>query len=95
MEPIYDEPVELADMLAARERRVYLQQELIRRFGCPLICLTLNIPGPVKVLPFTPEAFEEGCRRIEDALAGLGAVPAGCEKIREKTGCSDGKKQLM
>ena len=86
MEPIYDEPVELADMLAARERRVYLQQELIRRFGCPLICLTLNIPGPVKVLPFTPEAFEEGCRRIENALAGLGAVPAGCERIREKTG---------
>ena len=86
MESIYEEPVELADMLAARERRVYLQQEMIRQYGHPLVCLTLNIPGPVKILPFTPQAFETGCCRIEAALKELSAIPLACEKIREKTG---------
>lgn len=61
--------VSLYDMLEARERRALAQKNLLEQHHCPLICLTLNIPGPVKVLDGVPEAFEEGCRRIEAALS--------------------------
>ena len=32
---------------------VQLQKQLLHAYGKPLICLTLNIPGPVKLLPGT------------------------------------------
>lgn len=88
MEAISQRSVELSDMLEARERRVLIQQQMIEEEKQPLVCLTLNIPGPVKVLPHVPEAFEEGCRRIEAALAALGASPAFSNKrlICEFTG---------
>ena len=44
------EEVALEDMLNARERRAAIQRSLLDEFHCPLVCLTLNIPGPVKVL---------------------------------------------
>lgn len=60
--------VSLYDMLEARERRAMTQKRLLDLHHCCLISLTLNIPGPVKVMEGVPEAFEEGCRRIEAAL---------------------------
>ena len=56
--------VSLTEMLDAREARAFAQKQLLNRYGKPLICLTLNIPGPVKVLPGVPQAFEEACKRI-------------------------------
>lgn len=86
MEPFPLEEAALEDMLAARERRAYLQQAMIKEYAQPLICLTLNIPGPVKVLPLVPEAFEEGCRRVESSLSALGLAFQARKQIREKTG---------
>ena len=86
MEPFPFEEVALEDMLTARERRAGLQQLMIQEYGHPLICLTLNIPGPRKVFPLIPEAFAEGCRRVESALCALGLTPVACRQIREKTG---------
>ena len=60
--------VPLEDMLNARERRVFCQKELLSSGGGSLISFTLNIPGPVKLLPGTPEAFLEGLSRIDAAL---------------------------
>lgn len=41
--------VSLAEMLEARERRVFRQQELMRAYpGMTLVCFTMNIAGPVK-----------------------------------------------
>lgn len=80
------EEVSLQDMLDARERRAMAQRRLLREYGCPLVCFTLNIPGPVKVPPLAPAAFLEGCRRIEKALDQLGLAPAAREEVREKTG---------
>ena len=48
---------ELPDMLNARERRVWMQEQLLSEFPGVLVSFTLNIPGPVKVLPLVPEAF--------------------------------------
>ena len=86
MEPFSLEEVALEDMLAARERRACLQQAMIKEYGHPLICLTLNIPGPVKVLPLVPNAFQEGCLRVERSLAALGLSPCASRQVREKTG---------
>ncbi len=40
--------VTLEEMLAARETRVDIQRDILSRFPHPLICFTMNIPGPVK-----------------------------------------------
>lgn len=78
--------VSLLEMLNARELRCQLQQHYLHKYKKPLVCLTLNIPGPVKVLPGVPAAYETGCRRIEESL-DKNRVPAGHrEQVREKTG---------
>lgn len=56
--------VDLPRMLDARERRQYVQQQLIDTYHCPLISFTLNIPGPVKVFPLAVRTFEEGLKLI-------------------------------
>lgn len=80
------ETVSLQEMLDARETRARIQQEMIRSYGHPLICLTLNIPGPVKILPGVPKAFEAGLDRIEKSLLEHGITPAASRILREKTG---------
>ena len=80
------EEVALEDMLNARERRAAIQRSLLDEFHCPLVCLTLNIPGPVKVLDRVPEAFGRGCRRILDVLDEAGFTVLRQLVIREKTG---------
>ena len=67
------EPVELEQMLAARERRAQTQRQLLERYGAPIICLTLNIPGAYKLYPLARRAFDEGCRVV---FARLGKLPA-------------------
>ena len=54
-----DNSVALLEMLNAREMRSVLQKQLLQQYRKPLICLTLNIPGPVKLLPGVPEALAE------------------------------------
>ena len=55
--------VTVLDILNARDRRVEKQKELLQKYGKPLICFTMNIPGPVKVSPEIEAAF-----RIGDAM---------------------------
>lgn len=78
--------VELADMLNARERRVCTQRELLAAWNCPLISFTMNIPGPVKLLPHVTDAFQDGLKEVEGALARLELNVVHGEMIREKTG---------
>lgn len=78
--------VSLLEMLNARELRCRLQQRLLLKYKKPLICLTLNIPGPVKVLPGVPDAYQTGCQRIEESLK-IHLIPiVHLETIKEKTG---------
>lgn len=75
--------ITLDEMLSARERRAEKQRALTERFGHPVVCFTMNIPGEVKYTPLVEFAFLEGVRRIETAMP-----PAQHrELIREKTGC--------
>ena len=40
--------VTLSEVLDARERRAEKQRELLKKYGCPVVCFTMNIAGPVK-----------------------------------------------
>ncbi|PKK38957.1 Apo-citrate lyase phosphoribosyl-dephospho-CoA transferase [Clostridiaceae bacterium JG1575] len=56
-----------AEILAARERRGrYLKKELRR--GAPLLCLTLNIPGPQKRGPDVLRVHDVARRRVQAAF---------------------------
>ncbi len=78
--------VSLLEMLNARELRCQLQQHLLQKYKKTLICLTLNIPGPVKVLPGVPAAYATGCRRIEESLKKSLVPICHLETLKEKTG---------
>lgn len=80
------EEVSLNEMLDAREARAAAQQQLIAAHNTPLVCLTLNIPGPVKVLDLVPQAFEEGLNRIVSGLETKHIMILEQREIRKKTG---------
>lgn len=55
-------PVDIMQMLDARERRAHTQQQLLEQLNpCVLVSITLNIPGPVKIQrrlqPSSPLSF--------------------------------------
>ncbi|WP_392562661.1 citrate lyase holo-[acyl-carrier protein] synthase [Orbus sturtevantii] len=58
-------PITLAQLLAAKERRAALQQRLINRYSLPLISLTITIPGPIKLTPYSLFLFAQACTQIE------------------------------
>ncbi|MDO4267370.1 MAG: citrate lyase holo-[acyl-carrier protein] synthase [Eubacteriales bacterium] len=78
--------VSLPEMLDARERRLMLQTSLISHFQTTIVCLTLNIPGPVKVLPGVPQAYEAACRQIEQLLQAHDIPILQKTEQKEKTG---------
>lgn len=80
------EEVSLNEMLAAREARAAAQQQLLAAHSAPLVCLTLNIPGPVKVLDLVPRAFEEGLKRITGSLKEKHIQILELRESHEKTG---------
>ena len=61
--------VSLHDILNAREARAIRQQELLRQYGCPLICFTMNIAGPVKCSPLILRGFREGLALLDGKLS--------------------------
>lgn len=77
--------VSLQQILDAREQRVQIQQQLLARYGAPLVCFTMNIAGPVKVTPLILRGFEAGLSQLE------GQLPRPCILHRqistEATGC--------
>ncbi len=61
--------VSLHDILNARDARAQLQQALLQKYGCPLICFTMNIAGPVKTSPLILRGFREGLAILDEALS--------------------------
>lgn len=78
--------VSLQEILAARERRAEKQRRLLSEYGCPLLCFTMNIAGPIKCDKQILWGFALGNRWIEAQFADLpilhrekNASPTGCE----------------
>lgn len=62
----------LDQLLAERERRWRLRLSLAATHGCPVLSLTLNIPGPNKNLPGTASALERLRAALRVAIAEAG-----------------------
>ncbi len=77
---------ELPDMLNARERRVWVQEKLLSEYPGVLVSFTLNIPGPVKVLPYVPDAFALALKEIVSALTEAEIPILKRSLILDKTG---------
>ncbi|MBQ3373836.1 MAG: citrate lyase holo-[Anaerolineaceae bacterium] len=79
--------VTIQDMMACRDRRVELQNDLLKRFkGNPILSFCLNIPGPIKTDPEIRAAFLSGKDEILSVLSGNNLEIAGEYEIHEKTG---------
>lgn len=78
--------ITLQDILTARENRVSTQQRLLARFAKPLICFTMNIPGPEKCNNDICWGYGLGKKWLQVQLADLSVLhfeeqilPTGCE----------------
>ena len=75
----------LSEILDARERRVQKQQALLQRYQKPLLCFTMNIPGPVKQSRDIAIGFAVGDRLLRNLLHGHPILYR--ELTYENTGC--------
>ncbi len=86
--------------MTARERRAAIQRDLLSSCQAPVISFTMNIPGPVKLLPHVTDAFQDGARAVEEALSRRQIPLLRREMIREKTGweaffCADASPETL
>lgn len=63
--------VSLTEILDAREKRAFIQKELIQKYKTPLICFTMNIAGPVKVTPLIERAFYTGVKLLKEKIKSV------------------------
>lgn len=75
----------LQEILDAREKRAQKQQALLAKYKTPLVCFTMNIPGPEKLSRDIVIGFAVGNWMLRDALTGLPVLHR--ELHRKPTGC--------
>ena len=75
----------LNEILAAREQRVRMQRQLLEQYNKPLLCFTMNIPGPDKYDRDVSIGFSVGNWLLADAIPRQ-RILYHCQK-REITGC--------
>lgn len=57
-------PVDMMEILQAREERVHRQMELLAEYKSPLVCFTMNIAGPIKNSEEIAWGFQYGSRLL-------------------------------
>lgn len=75
----------LQEILDARENRAKIQQELVKQYQKPLLCFTMNIPGPEKSNRDIAIGFAVGNWLLRDALTGVPILYK--DEHRKSTGC--------
>lgn len=73
-------------MMAAREKRAARQRALLDLHGASVICLTLNIAGPVKVTQIIASGIDEAVQRVEEQLSRYNILMHAQECVKEATG---------
>ncbi len=80
--------VTIDQILLSREQRVLKQKSLLKQFGQPVICFTMNIAGPVKTSPLIVRAFQEGIHLLKEKLTDenilaqdISTALTGCEAL--------------
>ena len=77
--------VTVPDMMRAREARFQVQCALRAQYpGAAVVCLTMNVAGPVKTTPEIERAFDWGVRAVRAALGGFALCFEA--QVRERTG---------
>lgn len=79
--------ITLAEVLDARERRVWRQQALLSQYQSPLISFTMNIAGPVKISEDIVSAFREGLFLLKGHLTADRIPILAAEDTAAPTGC--------
>lgn len=78
--------VSMAKILDARENRMQIQQEMLQKSPSCLLSFTLNIPGPVKVFPYTKWTYEVGISIILKGISLLNGVIIEQKEVKKDTG---------
>ena len=78
--------VSLEEILNARENRVKIQQKMLQKAPTCLLSFTLNIPGPVKVFPYTKWAYEVGSSIISKGVSLLNGDVLEQYEAKNETG---------
>ena len=60
--------VGIDEILDCREKRVAIQNEMIKKYSFPVISFTMNIPGPIKTNNEIKKAFDIGKKLILEKL---------------------------
>lgn len=81
-----EQEVTLEQMLEARVRRVQRQRTLLDRYGQSLICLTMNVAGPVKNSLLIRRGFFWAEELLLGQLAGRGISCLHRERYGPATG---------
>lgn len=70
-----DNTVNVADMMQARDARAQMQRALLAQHpGTTVVCLCMNIAGPVKTTPNIERAFDWGLGQVRAVLAPYEAL---------------------
>lgn len=80
-------PVEVADILRARDERAARQNAFLDCYASSLISFTMNIAGNVKYDSKIHRAFSEGVKRIDRQLERMELVPLDFVQTVAFTGC--------
>ena len=78
--------VGIEEVLMCRERRVDIQNEMIKKYNMPLISFTMNIPGPIKTNKQIKRAFDIGKTLILEKLKENNIVVLEIKELDESTG---------
>ncbi len=78
--------VGINEVLNCREKRVAIQNEMIRKYKKPVISFTMNIPGPIKTNNEIKKAFNIGKNLILEKLKENNIEILEIQELNENTG---------
>ena len=78
--------VGIDEILNCREKRVVIQNEMIRKYRKPIISFTMNIPGPIKTNNEIKKAFDIGKNLILENLKKNNIEILEKKELNENTG---------
>ena len=56
----------LDEIVESRKRRATKIQNIAKEYNNTVVCLTLNVPGKIRVFELLEHAFFDGCKRFEE-----------------------------
>ena len=78
--------VGIDEILICREKRVAIQNEMIKKYDKPIISFTMNIPGPIKTNDEIKKAFDIGKNLILEKLKENNIEILEIQELNKNTG---------